>query len=81
MSPVAVTGSTNGADDGIESVTTKIPLPEAALATLALHADDPLNVVDDVAPPMHVSTTFRYPHDPAQLIPFADRTVLLALPP
>ena len=38
-------------------------------ATLALHADDPLNVVADVAPPIHVSTTFRYSKDPTQLRP------------
>ena len=36
-------------------------------ATLAIHADDPLNVVSDVAPPVHVSTTFRYPRDPEKL--------------
>lgn len=39
-------------------------------ATLALHADDPLNAVEDVAPPIHVSTTYRYPKDPEKLIPF-----------
>ena len=39
-------------------------------ATLALHADDPLNSVEDVAPPIHVSTTFRYPKDPEVLRPF-----------
>lgn len=33
---------------------------EYALATLAIHADDAVNVLTDVAPPMHVSTTFRY---------------------
>lgn len=39
-------------------------------ATLALHADDPFNSVEDVAPPIHVSTTFRYPRDPDALRPF-----------
>src|SRR2546423_10223659 len=39
-------------------------------ATLALHADDPLNSVEDVAPPIHVSTTFRYPEGPEALRPF-----------
>ncbi|KAI9778726.1 MAG: hypothetical protein M1839_007957 [Geoglossum umbratile] len=34
-----------------------------APATMALHADDPCNVVTDVAPPLHVSTTFRYPKE------------------
>lgn len=28
-------------------------------ATLALHADDTLNTVSDVTPPMHLTTNFR----------------------
>ena len=36
-------------------------------ATLSVHGDDPLNVISDVAPPLHVSTTFRYSRDPNQL--------------
>jgi cystathionine beta-lyase/cystathionine gamma-synthase len=39
-------------------------------ATLALHADDALNTIEDVSPPIHVSTTFRYPKDPDVLRPF-----------
>ncbi|KAJ9659158.1 hypothetical protein H2198_003300 [Neophaeococcomyces mojaviensis] len=39
-------------------------------ATLAMHADDPLNLLTDVAPPIHVSTTFRYASDPSVLRPF-----------
>ncbi|KAJ5128287.1 trans-sulfuration enzyme [Penicillium atrosanguineum] len=42
------------------------------ISTLSLHADDALNVVTDVAPPMHLATTFRYPDDPAALVPAAD---------
>lgn len=42
-------------------------------STRAVHADDPLNVVADVAPPLHVSTTFRYASNPEQLIPSRDR--------
>lgn len=42
-------------------------------ATQAIHADDPLNIVDDVAPPIHVSTTFRYNKDPSQLRPIWER--------
>jgi hypothetical protein len=34
-----------------------------ALATQALHADNLGSLVTDVAPPLHVSTTFRYPKD------------------
>ncbi|KAJ5917339.1 Pyridoxal phosphate-dependent transferase major region subdomain 2 [Penicillium verhagenii] len=37
-------------------------------ATQALHADDRLNLVTDVAPPIHLSTIFRYPDDPNELI-------------
>jgi cystathionine gamma-synthase len=38
-----------------------------SLSTLAVHADDPINSSTDVAPALHVSTTFRYPHDPDKL--------------
>jgi cystathionine beta-lyase/cystathionine gamma-synthase len=44
-------------------------------ATKALHADDRLNLVADVAPPIHLSTTFRYSNDPDQLIPSEDPIV------
>ncbi|PGH06292.1 cystathionine beta-lyase [Blastomyces parvus] len=48
-------------------------------ATLALHADDALNVVTDVAPPLHLSTTFRYSNNPDELVPWSDST-LASLP-
>ena len=41
-------------------------------STRSLHADDLLNVVSDVAPPLHLSTTFRYSNDPEALVPAAD---------
>ncbi|CAI7641643.1 unnamed protein product [Penicillium bialowiezense] len=41
-------------------------------STKALHADDILNQVSDVAPPIHLSTIFRYPDDPDQLVPSED---------
>lgn len=44
----------------------------AGPSTLSLHADDPANVVNDVAPPLHVATTFRYPDNPDELVPVAD---------
>ncbi|KAJ9268748.1 hypothetical protein DTO212C5_5166 [Paecilomyces variotii] len=44
----------------------------AHLATRALHADDHLNQVTDVAPPIHLSTTYRYPNEPEDLISSAD---------
>lgn len=43
-------------------------------STCSLHADDALNVVSDVAPPMHLSTNFRYSDDPSALVPIADLT-------
>jgi len=38
-------------------------------ATFGIHADDRINVLTDVAPPIHTSTTFRYPHDANNLQP------------
>jgi len=46
-----------------------------APATIAIHADDHLAATIDVAPPMHVSTTFRYSRNPDDLIPVADEDV------
>ncbi|ETN42553.1 uncharacterized protein HMPREF1541_01710 [Cyphellophora europaea CBS 101466] len=51
----------------------RLHLESLSASTRAVHADDPLNVVADVAPPVHMSTTFRYPEDPAQLKPFHQR--------
>lgn len=48
-------------------------------STRSLHADDALNLVTDVAPPMHLSTTFRYSKDPSQLVPAADATPVCIL--
>ncbi|KAF2481229.1 putative transsulfuration enzyme family protein [Neohortaea acidophila] len=39
------------------------------LATLGIHADDSMHHDTDVAPSLHVSTTFRYPRDPEDLVP------------
>ncbi|KAJ4363965.1 hypothetical protein N0V83_009418 [Neocucurbitaria cava] len=38
-------------------------------ATYGIHADDRINIVTDVAPPIHTSTTFRYPHNSDELQP------------
>lgn len=51
----------------------KLSLHSLSPSTQAIHADDPFNVVDDVAPPIHVSTTFRYNKDPEQLRPYYER--------
>ncbi|PKY09407.1 cystathionine gamma-synthase [Aspergillus campestris IBT 28561] len=48
------------------------PSNDSHPATRALHADDPLNLVTDVAPPIHLSTTFRFPSHPDQLVPSED---------
>lgn len=49
--------------------------PAYSLATLGVHADDALNSSTDVAPALHVSTTFRYASDPDKLVPVADEEV------
>lgn len=50
------------------------------LSSQTVHADDSLNTYDDVAPALHVSTTFRYSKDPDSLVPFADMEVCYLLP-
>ncbi|CAH0057855.1 unnamed protein product [Clonostachys solani] len=42
-------------------------LPGLSTSTQSIHGDDVLNYVDDVAPPIHVAATFRYPRDPEYL--------------
>lgn len=48
-----------------------------SLATLSIHADDYLNGpnITDVAPALHVSTTYRYTSDLRKLRPVADEDV------
>ena len=60
--PVLANGHTNGTANG------KVHGADHGLANLSLssktvHADDFLNTGTDVAPPLHVSTTFRYNRD------------------
>lgn len=45
-------------------------LSHLSLSTQTVHADDYLNSHPAVAPPMHVSTTFRYNRDPEKLKPW-----------
>jgi len=47
-------------------------MKEPGSATLALHADDTLNIVSDVAPPLHLSTTYRYSDNLEELTARAD---------
>ncbi|KAL9127534.1 MAG: hypothetical protein Q9217_003602 [Psora testacea] len=49
-------------------------------ATLAVHADNVLNVGSDVAPALHVSSTFRYASDPDELVATQDLKVCLSSP-
>lgn len=78
MANVDSAGLTQATIPPSKEVTATSPVQDAnlyQLATLSIHADDPLNILTDVAPPLHVSTTFRYASDPSQLRPFrpADR--------
>ena len=41
--------------------------------TIALHADDHMSCNPDVAPPIHLSTTFHYASKPEELVPAADQ--------
>jgi cystathionine beta-lyase/cystathionine gamma-synthase len=56
-------------------VAQKAGVHEFKPATRAVHADDPMNFYTDVAPAMHVSTTFRYSSDPDALQPASDESV------
>jgi cystathionine beta-lyase len=53
---------------------------DISASTQALHIDEAFNVTTDVAPPLHVATTFRYPDDPDELVPAAERGVCPAIP-
>ncbi|KAG9248266.1 pyridoxal phosphate-dependent transferase [Calycina marina] len=44
-----------------------------SLSSQAVHADDFLNSGQDVAPPLHVSTTYRYNNDPSKLKTWAEK--------
>ena len=59
-------GVVNGIEIPVEEPST---LPVYAQSTQAIHADDHLKSVNDVAPPLHVSTTFRYAENPDDLKP------------
>ncbi|KAK4142644.1 pyridoxal phosphate-dependent transferase [Dichotomopilus funicola] len=45
---------------------------ELSLASRSVHADDYTNSHTAVAPPMHVSTTFRYSENPDELVAWSD---------
>jgi len=54
------------------AITQTQPSHKYSLSTLGVHGDDPINSSTDVAPALHVSTTFHYPRDPNQLHPTDD---------
>ncbi|KAK4240697.1 hypothetical protein C8A03DRAFT_31187 [Achaetomium macrosporum] len=45
---------------------------QLSLSSRSVHADDHTNDHAAVAPPMHVSTTFRYADEPDKLVPWSD---------
>ena len=57
------------------SPTPTFPSESIRYSTLALHADNVLDECTDVAPALHVSTTFRYSSHPNELVPAGDRKV------
>jgi hypothetical protein len=46
-----------------------------SLSSQLVHADDHLNSGQDVAPALHVSTTYRYSKDPDALQPLSEKDV------
>lgn len=77
MSDLPLIPATNGTNaethnDASTPAPSTTPTKPYSRSTLAIHADDRLNTVTDVAPPIHLSTTFRYAHDPEALIPKHD---------
>lgn len=65
-------GSQNAEDHSLDA-----RLANLSLSSKSIHADDFLNKGQDVAPALHVSTTFRYSKNPDDLVPAADRDVCL----
>jgi O-acetylhomoserine/O-acetylserine sulfhydrylase-like pyridoxal-dependent enzyme len=50
-------------------------LAHFSAATRAIHGDDGIQQNNAVAPPMHVSTTFRYNDDPDKLVFWGEHDV------
>lgn len=61
-------GESNGTEPAQQdAVALASRLQHLSLSAQAIHADDFLNSHAAVAPPMHVSTTFRYSRNPEDL--------------
>ncbi|MCJ1479945.1 hypothetical protein MMC06_000099 [Schaereria dolodes] len=72
MDSLPIRPTPNGADIDPFPPQPDPSLSTYSLATRAIHADDYLNTNADVAPPLHVATTFRYADHPDNLIPAHD---------
>lgn len=68
------TNGPNGTQDQREP-TARQGLAELSLSSQAIHADDFLNIHQDVAPALHLSTTFRYSGNPDTLVPHSQLDV------
>ncbi|KAK3676754.1 hypothetical protein LTR78_003531 [Recurvomyces mirabilis] len=72
--------------NGNPNITTDLTIPEPSQnptyqpSTIGVHGDDPMNSYTDVAPALHVSTTFRYSSDPSQLNPVDDLDIPSRIP-
>lgn len=62
-------------DENFDDHSSDHSLAKMSLSSRTIHADDYLNKNSDVAPPMHLSTTFRYNQDPKTLKTWKERTV------
>ena len=79
--PPPAPANTNGTSaQEVEDLSRHFNMSSLSPSTQAIHADDPLNVVDDVAPPIHMSTTFRYDRDPSQLRPYYENPEAISAP-
>ncbi|MCJ1258415.1 hypothetical protein MMC24_006248 [Lignoscripta atroalba] len=72
MGSITIGAAPNGIDTDPNPPQPVSSLPSYSLSTQAIHADDHLNQAPDVAPPIHVATTFRYADHPDNLIPARD---------
>lgn len=73
---VIMSPSTNASNGSVSDIIPEPAIRTLSPATRAIHADDHLNRAEDVAPAMHVSTTFRYASKPEDLVPAKDLDVI-----
>ncbi|KAK3936321.1 pyridoxal phosphate-dependent transferase [Diplogelasinospora grovesii] len=62
--------SSSAPSPGPDSLSAAFGKHQLSLASRSVHADDYINNHQAVAPPLHVSTTYRYSDDPEQLVPW-----------